>query len=132
MSFQVCELTNATTLFLFQCIHFYKKSFHFLIIEVARPANEADKKSLPSLIFLSFGIFLLHSVNGVIRDRTQRRIDVRRTRNRYQRRGRSYSEDALESLFDENSEFMESLLSKFDSTNEHVSISNNSYIFSIF
>ena len=106
--------------------------FNIEIVEVAKPANEADKKSLPSLIFLSFGIFLLHSVNGVLRDRTQRRIDVRRTRNRYQRRGRSYSEDALESLFDENSEFMESLLSKFDSTNEHVSISNNSYIFTTF
>ena len=85
------------------------------VLEVARPANSADKKSLPSLIFLSFGIFLLHSVNEVIRDR-QRRTGLKRNREQFQRNGRSYSEDALESLLHENGEFIESISSILSDT----------------
>ena len=88
---------------------------------MARPASEADKKSLPSLIFLSFGIFLLHSVNEVIRERKSR-INVRRNRKQYRRNGRSYSEDALDSLLNENSEFMESMSSVFSNMDGFVSM----------
>ena len=97
------------------------KLAYIQILEVARPASEADKKSLPSLIFLSFGIFLLHSVNEVIRDR-KRRINVRRNRKQYRRNGRSYSENALDSLLYENGEFMESMSSLFSNTEGFVSL----------
>ena len=75
-------------------------------LEVAKPASTADKKSLPSLIFLSFGIFLLNSVNDVIRDR-QRRLGAKRVVNQIGRNGRSYSDNALESLLQEHGEFMD-------------------------
>ena len=91
----------------------------FYHLEVARPASSTDKKSLPSLVFLSFGIFLLHSVNEVIRDR-KRRIGGYRRQQQQERNGRSYSEDALESLLFENGPLMEYITSAFADPDQSV------------
>ena len=91
----------------------------FYYLEVARPASSTDKKSLPSLVFLSFGIFLLHSVNEVIRDR-KRRLGGYRRQQQQERNGRSYSEDALESLLFENGPLMKYVTSSIVDPNQSV------------
>ena len=93
---------------------------YFYHLEVARPASSTDKKSLPSLVFLSFGIFLLHSVNEVIRDR-KRRLGGYRRQQQQERNGRSYSEDALESLLFENGPLMKYITSSFIDPDQSVS-----------
>ena len=77
---------------------------------------------------MSFGIFLLHSVNEVIRDR-KRRLGGYRRQQQQERNGRSYSEDALESLLFENGPLMEYITSSF---NEHEQTVNQVLYFTFY
>ena len=105
--------------------------YHFIIFtEMAKPADSVHKKSLPSLVFLSFGIFLLHSVNEVIMERQRRHFQQHQNggnarSQQLKRNGRSDKDqyttnDALESLLHEKSDFVQQLVSSISSNNGQV------------